>query len=82
MKLFRRKFRTVEENVERCVNLLRHATDDLVIPINRFYRECRGEDGEGDAELVILGLQQRHYVVRVVERYGWLWNSRYIVISR
>lgn len=82
MKLFKRRPRTVDENVERYVNLLRQGTDDLVFPVDKFYKECSGENGEADAEDVIIKLQQQNYEVRIVERYGYLWNSMYVVISR
>lgn len=82
MKLFKKRTRTVDENVERYINLLRQGTDDLVFPIERFYRECSGENGEADAEDVIMKLQKENYEVRVVERYGTFGNYMYIVISR
>lgn len=82
MKLFRKKSRTVEENFQRYENLLRQGTDDLIFPLNRFYKECRGEEGEEDGELVIMRLEQEGYTVRVVERYSFLGNSMYIMISR
>ena len=78
----RRKRRTVEENVKRYEDLLREGTDDLISPLDRFYRECRGEGGDEDAELVILGLEQLDYTVRVVEHWGFWQTNLYIWIAR
>ena len=84
MKLFRKRNITIEDKVQGYVQLLRERSDDLVIPINRFYRDCRirFEHGDDDGELVIFGLEQKGYEVRTVEVQKLFWTSVYIHISR
>ncbi len=72
--------RTIEENVERYLQLM-EGIDVLLISENKFYWDCRGEEGnEGD--YVMCELERRNLEVKVVQVSGYLGFTNYVQISK
>ena len=74
------KKRTVEENTQRYLQLM-ETIDVLLIPMDKFYWDCRGEE-EHAGELVIWELEKKGFEVKTVQVRGFLIINDYIQISK